>query len=177
MDYPELQDRRVDVRFAVLQRPLEGETAKKFDAEILCHEQICLAVGSSSPWARRRKIDLADLRDAPWLAPPAAASGGAAVLEAFRARGLPPPKFIVTTFSVGLRSFLGMSGRFVIALPVSVLTLYSDRFALKRLPIELPKSRLEIAMVTLKNRILSPTTELFIECAREIAKPPRKGTG
>jgi DNA-binding transcriptional LysR family regulator len=177
MEYPELQDRRVDVRFAVLQRPLEGETAKKFDAEILCYEQICLAVGSSSPWARRRKIDLADLRDAPWLAPPIAASGGAAVLEAFRAQGLPPPKFTVTTFSVGLRSFLGMSGRFVVVLPVSVLTLYSDRFGLKRLPIELPKSQLEIAMVTLKNRVLSPTTQLFMNCAREIAKPLRKGKG
>ena len=64
--------------------------------------------------------------------------------------------------------------RFVIAVPVSVLKLYSSRFALKRLPIELPQSQLPIAMVTLKNRTLSPTTQLFMACAREVAKPLRR---
>src|SRR5262249_1257427 len=173
MEYPELQDRSVDARISILQRPLEGEPAKKFDAEILYYDHLCLATGSSSPWARRRKIELADLAEAQWLAPPLASSGGMAIAEAFRAQGLPPPRFTVTTFSVGLRSFLGTSGRFVIAVPVSVLSLYSDRFALKRLPIELPGSQLAIAMVTLKNRTLSPTTQLFIACAREVTKPLR----
>jgi DNA-binding transcriptional LysR family regulator len=177
MEYPELQDRRVDVRIVVRQPAWEGETAKKFDAEVLCYDQICLAVGSSSPWARRRKIELADLTEALWVGPPSAASGGAAIVEAFRAQGLPPPRFTVTTFSVGLRSFLGTSGRFVFAVPVSVLSLYSDRFALKRLPIELPQSQLAIAMVTLKNRTLSPTTQLFMACAREVTKSLRREKG
>jgi hypothetical protein len=68
-----------------------------------------MAAGLSSPWAHRRKIDLADLIEVPWLAPPAAASGGAAVMEAFRAQGLSPRQFTVTTFSVGLRSIFGMA--------------------------------------------------------------------
>jgi len=136
-----------------------------------------MAAGLSSPWAHRRKIDLADLIEVPWLAPPAAASGGAAVMEAFRAQGLSPRQFTVTTFSVGLRSIFGMRGRFVIALPVSVLELHSNLFALKRLPIDRPKSQLVIAIVTLKNRTLSPTTQLFIACAREVTKPLRKGKG
>jgi DNA-binding transcriptional LysR family regulator len=160
--YPELQDRRVDVRIAVRQPAWEGEKAKKiFDAEVLCYDEICLA----------------DLKEALWVAPPSAAAGTGAIIEAFRARGLPPPRFTVTTFSVGLRSFLGTSGRSVIAVPVSVLSLYSDRFALKRLPIELPQSQLAIVMVTLKNRILSPTTQLFMACAREVTKSLRKEKG
>ena len=100
-----------------------------------------------------------------------------AIMEAFRAQGLPPPQVTVTTFSVGLRSFLGTSGRFVIAVPVSLLSLYSDRFALKRLPIELPQSQLAIEMITLKNRTLSPTTQLFIACAREVTRSLRKEKG
>ncbi len=86
-------------------------------------------------------------------------------------------QFTVTTFSVALRSIFGMRGRFVIALPVSVLELHSNLFALKRLPIDRPKSQLVIAIVTLKNRTLSPTTQLFIACAREVTKPLRKGKG
>jgi len=63
MEYPELQERRVDVRFSLLAKPFDGELAKEFDAEILCHDRLCLAAGSSSRWARRRQIDLAELLD------------------------------------------------------------------------------------------------------------------
>ena len=37
------------------------------------------------------------------------------------------------------------------------------------LPIKLPRSRPPIAIVTLKNRTLSPIAELFIQHARELA--------
>jgi len=170
MEYPELQERRVDVRFAILSRPFEGELAKEFDAEILCHDRICLAAGPSSPWARRRKIDLAELVEEPWIVPSSGAPGWMAIVEAFRAQGLPPPRISVTTFSVGLRNILGMSGRFIVALPVSILDLYADILPLKRLPIELPMAHLPVAIITLKNRSLSPTAQLLVECAREVVK-------
>jgi DNA-binding transcriptional LysR family regulator len=113
-----------------------------------------------------------------WLA--ANASGAAAVIEVFRT-GLPPPRIAVSTFSVHLRNFLGMSGHFIVALPVSILEIYADLFGLKRLPIELPEGQLPIGVVTLKNRTLSATAELFIERAREVTKSratgPEKRTG
>jgi hypothetical protein len=46
-----------------------------------------------------------------------------------------------------------------------------ERLLLKVLPIELPRSHLPIATVTLKNRTLSSMAQLFIKCARELAKP------
>jgi DNA-binding transcriptional LysR family regulator len=169
-EYAELKERRVDVRFALLLRPFEGELAKEFDAEILCHDRICLAAGSFSPWARRRKIDLAELVEEPWIVPSSSSPGWAAIMEAFRARDLPPPRISVTTFSVCLRNILGMGGRFIVALPISILDLYSDLFGLKRLPIELPMSQFPIGIITVKNRTLSRTAQLFIECAREVTK-------
>src|SRR5215831_14789014 len=87
MECPELKERKVDVRLALLSQPLEGELATEFDTEILYNDQICLAVGSQSPWARRRKIDLAELLDEPWVAPSFATPGGAAIMEAFHAHG------------------------------------------------------------------------------------------
>jgi hypothetical protein len=43
------------------------------------------------------------------------------------------------------------------------------------LPVTLPKSRVAVDLVTLKNRLLSPAAQLFIETAREVAKPLAKG--
>ena len=42
------------------------------------------------------------------------------------------------------------------------------------LPVELPMARVPIGIVTLKNRTLSPVAQLFIEHAREVAKPLAK---
>jgi DNA-binding transcriptional LysR family regulator len=177
MEYPELRERRADFRLAILLRPLEGELAKEFQAEILYLDQICLAVGASSPWARRRKVNLAELAGERWIIPFAEGPGGRAVLEAFRAHGLAPPHITVTTFSVQLRNFLAGSGRFIVALPLSVVEFYGNLFGLKRLPIELPIAQLPYAIISLRNRTLSPAAELFLKCARDVtssgASPPR----
>jgi DNA-binding transcriptional LysR family regulator len=170
MEFPELRERRVDARLTILLRPLDGELAKEFEAEILSYDRICLATGSSSRWARQRKIDLAELVDEPWILPLSDAPGGAAVLDAFRARGLAPPHVMVTTLSVHLRNFLAMSGRFIVAVPVSILELYADIFGLTRLPVEFPMAELPYAMVRLRNRTLSPAAELFMQCLRDVTK-------
>ena len=170
MEFPELRERRADARLTLLVRPLDGELAKEFEAEILRYDRICLATGSPSPLTRRRKLDLADLVDEPWIVPLATTPGGAAILKAFRERGLPPPHITVSTTSVHLRNFLGMSGRFIVALPASVLDLYTDLFGLKRLPIDVPMANIPHAIIRLRNRALSPAAELFMQCTREVAK-------
>lgn len=175
MDFPELRERRVDARLTILLRPLDGDLAKEFEAEILSYDRICLAVGSSSPWARRRKLDLSELVGEPWIIPLSDGPGGRAVTEAFRMRGLPPPQITVMTFSVHLRNFLAMSGRFIVAVPVSILELYADVFGLTRLPVEVPMAEMPYAIVRLKNRTLSPAAELFMQCLRDVAKSTPAG--
>jgi len=44
----------------------------------------------------------------------------------------------------------------------------------KKLPIELSVASGPIGILTLKNRILSPVAQLFIEATREVAKPLAK---
>jgi DNA-binding transcriptional LysR family regulator len=82
--------------------------------------------------------------------------------EAFRLRGLPPPHIALKTFSIHLRLHLLLTGRYVSALPASVLRLHQDRFDLKELRIELPEIPYAVAIVTLKNRTLSPVVDHFI---------------
>jgi DNA-binding transcriptional LysR family regulator len=169
-DYSQLLARKVDIQFSLLEKPLERDMAKDFETEILYHDHFCLAAGAQSRWARRRKIDLAELIGEKFIMPAFDAPGPAAVKATFEARGLSPPAIAVATYSVHLRNLLGMSGQFIVALPASTLELYADTFALKRLPVALPMADLPFAIVKLRGRTLSPTAGLFLDCAREVTR-------
>ena len=175
-----LHERKADVVLTLPTRVIEEDLAENLQAEVLFHDRICLAAAMQGPWARRRRIDLADLAEAELISPASDTPGGAAVIEAFRAAGLPEPRISVTTFSVHLRSILGMRGRFIAVLPVSILRFNPGLYSLKELPLNLPMPQPPALIVTPKNRTLSPPVEHFIECAREIAgamhavSPPHK---
>jgi DNA-binding transcriptional LysR family regulator len=77
--------------------------------------------------------------------------------------------------SLNLRNSLLATGRFVTVVPGSTLQFGPERTLLKVLPIELPRHRLPVSIITLKNRTLSPVAALFVTCAREVAKPLAKG--
>jgi DNA-binding transcriptional LysR family regulator len=121
-------------------------------------------------WARRRKIDLAELVDERWILTAPDAWNYKVLSEAFQERGLDMPKIKFKTYSVHLRVNLLAAGEFVAVLPRSVLRFYADRFSLKALPIDLPARPWPVAIVTLKNRTLSPVVERFIQCAAEVTK-------
>ncbi len=66
------------------------------------------------------------------------------------------------------------SGRFVTILPASTLKFPAVRSEIKVLPVQLPMARVPNGIVTLKSRALSSVAQLFIDCAREVAKTPAK---
>lgn len=162
-----LRERAADVVLTL--GPFAGDLTEE-QAEVLFHDRICLAVARQSPWARRRKLDFADLVDAAFISPATDSPGGAALIEAFRAAGLPMPQITVSTYSVHLRNVLSMRGHFVAVLPASIIRFNPALYALKELPVELPMPRLPAAIVTLKNRTSSPVVQRFIECTRAVAK-------
>jgi len=170
LEFPELHERRADVVLAILQKTPSDTIGDELNFEVLFEDRISLAAGVNSPWSNRRKIDLDNLSGALWIMPPTGAPGALAVLRAFRARGLPPPRVSVKTLSVQLRNSLGKTGRFIAVLPASTLRLNGEIFGLKTLPIELPMPPQLVVIVTLKNRTLSPAAERFIECARKLAQ-------
>jgi DNA-binding transcriptional LysR family regulator len=120
--------------------------------------------------ARRRKIDLAELVTEPWILSGPHSWNYTEISSAFQARGLAVPKISVETLSTPLRLGLVAAGPYIAAFPSSVLQLYADRFSLKALPVDLPVRPWPVAIVTLKNRTLSPVVERFIECTRQVAK-------
>lgn len=166
----QLAERNVEL---VMSR-IPGPVADEYSAEILFHDTMVVAVGADSPFARRRKVALADLLAEPWILFPAGSYFGTLQVDAFRAYGLAPPRATVWTASSSLRSELLATGRFLTVLTGFSLRLPRRRPTLAALPVELSKTRMPIAIITLKNRSLSPLAQLFIERVRAVTKPLAK---
>jgi DNA-binding transcriptional LysR family regulator len=166
----ELSERNVDLLIA---RRSALFTEEKFGFENLYNDSYVVVAGVQSPWARRRSIALAELTNESWLLPPPERALGPAYLEAFRASGLEYPRTAVFTVDPAVRIGLLATGRFLTIVPRSVLS-FSKRPDIKVLAVELQHAHVPIGIVTLKNRTLSPTAQLFIEHAGEVAKPLAK---
>jgi DNA-binding transcriptional LysR family regulator len=136
--------------------------------ETLFDEPFVVVCGIRSRWARRRNIALADLVNAPWILPPYDSVPGSLILEIFRANKMQPPRARLVTLSGHLTATLIGTGRFVGLLPSSVARFSASRAGLRILATDLPAPRVATAIITVKNRTLSPLAELFIDSAREI---------
>ena len=133
-----------------------------------------VVAGLQNKWARRRKIDLAELADEPWSMPPPETPFGSLVANAFRASGMKFPPKGVAFGTTHLNCALLASGPFVSIFPGSLLRLGTNLPPLKILPVELPIPPWPVGLMTLKNRTLSPVVQLFIDRAREVVKPLAK---
>ena len=157
LELPDLHARKLDVVLARLSKPqADDHFGDDLNVEILFDDEPIIAAGENSHWARRRKIDLADLVDASWIGTSRQTLTTILMEQAFLASNLPAPKMRVTTFSAWLRAYLLVTGDFLTAMPKSLLRLNVEGIGLKQLPIDLPTVRFPVAVVTLKNRTLSP---------------------
>ena len=169
--YRELIERNVD--FVVAER-FGLFTDEQLGFERLYDESYAVVAGAQNPWARRRRIALAELMNEPWVLPAPDSGPGSVAREAFRASGLDYPRVSVVTFPREVRLNLVASGRFLTVAPASVSSFPTRRPEFKVLPVDLPIARVPHGIITLKNRTLSPVAKLFIEHAREVAKPLAK---
>ena len=76
----------------------------------------------------------------------------------------------VTCVSTQLQTALAETGRFFTVVPASYLRFRSDKDSLRIVPVDLHIRPPPIGIATMKNRMVSPVTKLFIECARAVAR-------
>jgi DNA-binding transcriptional LysR family regulator len=95
---------------------------------------------------------------------------GGMVAEAFRAGGHEPPHVTVSSQSFSVQNELLATGRFLTVLPGFMLRVSDRRPPLKALRVKLPNTPRPIAIITLKNRTLTPLAQLFIANVRALAK-------
>jgi DNA-binding transcriptional LysR family regulator len=169
-----LRERTIDMGMFLLVKPHDDKLfADDLNVEVLFLEQMVIVAGRQSRWARRRKVDLAELVDEPWVLTESDTLSYLRLAEAFAARGLGMPRRILQTLSSHLRVNLAASGSHITTLPSTTLRVYGDRFALKALPIEFPAQPWPAVIVTLKNKTLSPVVERFIQHIRDFTRPMR----
>jgi len=164
----DLPERRIELAvIPVLELPLRDD----LETTILYEDTWHVVAGADSPWTRRKKLALVDLVDAHWCATPLETSIGSLLINAFRASGLAPPRLTVSSvLSPHLVARLLENGRFLAVMSDSLLNyFYAKRLPIRRLPVELASPPFAIALVTIKNRTISPVAQLFIESARQIA--------
>jgi len=167
----ELAERNVDLLIIRGAGPIADP---RYDFEFLFDDSYVVAAGAQNQWVRRRRIEIAELVNELWVLPPPDSVIGSIVMDAFRASGLDYPRVSVVTDCPHMRISLLATGRFVTIFPASAFRFLAKRSELKVLPVELPTARRPNGIVTLKNRALSPVAKLFIDCAREVAKPLAK---
>ncbi len=163
----ELRGRQIDLMVGVLPKPGEED----LEATFLYYNRIRVVVGTKSRWARRRNVKLSDLIDEPWCGPTPDIAGGASFVEAFKASGLPLPRLVVSCAANHLCHGLLADGRFISISSDGPLLFSTHGPPLKVLSVDFPAPPFEISIIRLKDRTITPMANLFIECAREIAKP------
>lgn len=168
----QLRQRSVELGFD--RQAVPGE--EDINLEVLYDEPLVVVAGVNNPWVRRRKIALADLVNEPWTWPPPGSSYDALVIEAFRANGLIAPCATLYSHAINLRISLAATGPFLAVINAGVMTKPGKYPSIRKLAVELPTTRREFHLITLKKRILSPLAQRFVECVRDIAKslPHRK---
>jgi DNA-binding transcriptional LysR family regulator len=174
MLHRDLRERSVDFIFGRMKMP---NTEGDFDVEFVFEDPVLAVVGASSKWLGRRKIEAAELINEPWCLPHFdwfAENAGSGIPEAFRARGLEVPRHTVKSNSPHLFLSLVATGRFIAALPASILHFDGKRLGLKALPFEFPIRPEPVCIGTLRGRTINPATQVFIDCLRELAKPLAK---
>lgn len=169
LDLPQIWDRTLDL--ALVRITDRRQVAEGLNVEVLFSDEMVVVASANSPWARRRKLDLAELIDGPWILPPENSLNSTVVREAFRASGLDSPKTSVVTFSVQLRASLLQSGQYLTVFPRSIMHLHAEHMGLKALPVKLRQpAEWPVALVTLKDRALNPVARLFVDHVRAAVK-------
>jgi len=164
---PGLRDRKYD---CVLERISDKHMTDDLNAEVLFDDKLVVVAGSNTRWARRRKIELVELLDEPWILPAPGTWYHAFVAEGFRGSGVGVPKASLVTTSIAVRTHVLTEAPYITTFSNSVMRLHADRHALTVLPVGFPTRPWPAGIVTLKNRTLGPAVERFLACARDAAK-------
>ena len=163
-----LNERALDLVLTRDGWPLDKSAlGEDFILETLFNDDLVVAVGDGNPLARRRRLGWQDLADQPWVLTD---WNFRLVTAAFKANGLGPPLVPMKTLSVHLRAHMAATRNYITTLPRSVLLLHGESLRLTKLPVELPDRSWPILAVTVRNRMLSPIVERFLEDARIVSR-------
>ncbi len=168
LSYRELRERRVDL---MVGRIAGATNAEDLHIEILFEEPPFVVAGKRNPRLRQRHLRLADLIGDPWTLPHPDNAAGALFAEIFRASKLELPQRRVFCNSIQMHNALLATGPYLAMYPRSLMHFSAKQLPVRILSVDFPRTLAPVGIATLKNRMITPVVQLFIETARELAKP------
>jgi DNA-binding transcriptional LysR family regulator len=168
-EFQALRERKVDLMLGRFSSPI---VADDLQVEALFDESIVVVTSAQNRWANQRDIDLTELAEEPWILAPPHNVARTLLEDAFRDKGLEPPRPRVTTYSMQLRMQLLAGGEYLTVVTDSTARYSAERWSLKVLPVNLTR-KLPVVAVTLKHRTLTPSVQLFIDQMRVVTKTMR----
>lgn len=162
----ELPRRNIELSMGGLPQDLPADV----QAERLFEDVHVVMASVDSPWARRRKLHLVDLLEAPWVLPPVGSLARRYIDDAFLAQGLAAPNARVSTFSIPLCHQLLASADYLAILPRSATRL-AKHLPIRPLDVDFRGIVRSVGIMTLKQRTISPVAQLFIDAARKASAP------
>jgi DNA-binding transcriptional LysR family regulator len=167
----DLDERNLDL---LILRKFGPFAEDRLSFEALLDNPNFVVAGESNPWTRRRRVELSELLDELWVLPPAGTRWGSITRDIFAARGLPFPRAAMVALGVEMTNDLLRTGRYLTIHPECILNFPTKHPFIRKLPVQLPVISGPTGILTLKNRELNPAAQLFMECARQVAKPLRR---
>jgi DNA-binding transcriptional LysR family regulator len=98
LEFRELRERKVDLLLGRMISP--SLVDDDIDVEILFEDRLFVVAGARNRWTRHQKIELAELANERWILLPENNALSSLFAQAFRARGLDPPRATVTGISI-----------------------------------------------------------------------------
>lgn len=141
--------------------------------KILSEEAVTLVCGVHHALTARKQLRWTDLKNYPWVMPPAGTLLREPLERAFESHGIPMPVNRVETLSVQIiRAYLQSTD--AIAFLAGDVSKHFKRLGLIAiLPLELPKVLRPVGMTWNRQRPLSPSATLMMHCLEEAARPAK----
>ena len=169
---PALRRGELDLVVGRVTRDVPGEG---LDFEAFYSEPMQVVARVGHPLARRRRLQLADLAEQPWIVPTPEAPYRARLDAAFRQAGLHPPRRLVESLSILVNKMLVQKTDMLGVMPRDVAREYAALGLLRVLPVKLPPPSGPVGVVTAIGRPLAPAAADLLLALRQVAREARRG--
>jgi len=170
-EFEELRERKLDL---MIGPRTPAQVDNDLSVEKLFDERFTVVTGSDNPWARRRKVTLAELMKESWIFGEPGNATQTSISAVFLSKGLGLPPVSTYTTSMSLRLALLVSGKYISCIPASTYHYGAQGRPLKALPVDM-ELKVPMSLFTLKNRSLRSVVQIFIEQARLVAAEIAEG--
>jgi DNA-binding transcriptional LysR family regulator len=165
---PDLWSGKLDL---VVGRLPNDQSMHGLGEKILSEEAVTLVSGVHHPLATRKRLRWTDLKNFPWVIPPAGTLLREPLERTFETHGIPMPVNRIETLSVQIiRAYLQLTD--AIAFLAGDVSKHFKRLGLiEILPLELSNVLRPVGMTWNRQRPLSPSATLMMQCLEEAARP------